>query len=281
MTERTYDYLLSASLSESGLVRGNNEDSFLCMPQEGLFAVADGMGGGEAGEVASALVVDCLKDACSGFGSDSPGTRKYTVQQSLHKANAEIVSCRESHHYVSMGSTAVVFLLDPWSPGHGYVCHVGDSRLYCLRDGELTQVTVDHSAGEDYRKRNPGKPVNLPPNIARALMRVVGGSSYLVPEWQELAVCPGDVWLLCSDGVYGEMSEDELTEALLSSQDLTERLETIRKLVLAHGAHDNFTAVCVEIAAVLPPDAVVEDWEKEESDLLMKVAEARKDYGAN
>ena len=109
MTEtNVYAYVEAAAISDMGCVRGNNEDSFLCAPEAGCFAVADGMGGGDAGEVASATVVECLKKAVESTALDSPGCRKYAIQQSLHKANGTVVKYRDSHGFKSMGSTVVV-----------------------------------------------------------------------------------------------------------------------------------------------------------------------------
>ena len=132
---------------------------------------------------------------------------------------------------------------------------------------------------EEMRKKNPAQRTNLPEKLARVLTRVIGSEGLLVPEWQQVAICPGDVLLLCSDGVYGEMSEEELTKAL-GSASLQGALDFIRERVLAHGASDNFTALCLKVGATLPRAAVVEEWEREESDLLLRVAEERRDYGA-
>ncbi|MBP5300965.1 MAG: serine/threonine-protein phosphatase [Victivallales bacterium] len=274
-----YGYVEFASISDAGLVRDHNEDSFLTLPLCGVFAVADGMGGGAAGEVASSIVVESLREACNKVAADSPGERKYTVQQTLHKANAEVLRYMREHGFSAMGSTVVALVLDSWDAGQAYVCHVGDSRLYCLRSGELFCLTVDHSMGEEMRKKNPAQRANLPEKLARVLTRVIGSEGLLVPEWQQVAICPGDVLLLCSDGVYGEMSEEELTKAL-GSASLQGALDFIRERVLAHGASDNFTALCLKVGATLPRAAVVEEWEREESDLLLRVAEERRDYGA-
>lgn len=274
-----YGYVEFAALSEAGLVRDHNEDAWLALPLCGVFAVADGMGGGAAGEVASAIVVESLRTACNKVAADSPGERKYTVQQALHKANAEVLRYLREHGFSSMGSTVVALILDSWRPGNAYLCHVGDSRLYCLRGGELFCLTVDHSMGEEIRKLHPERLSEISEKLARVLTRVVGSDGLLVPEWQEVAVCPGDVFLLCSDGVYGEMSEAELAAAL-GGASLAAALESIRAKVLEHGAGDNFTALCLKVGTVLPSAVEVEEWEREESDLLLRVAEERRDYGA-
>lgn len=274
-----YGYLDFAGVSDKGLVRDVNQDGFLALPLCGCFAVADGMGGGAAGEVASATVLTKLQEACQRVAADSPGERKYTIQQTLHKANAEIQRYLREHGFAAMGSTVVLLLLDPWDANQAYVCHVGDSRLYCLRGGELFTLTTDHSLGEEMRRKQPDAKNALPEKLTRVLTRVIGSEGLLVPEWLKVALCPGDVYLLCSDGVYSEMSEAELTAAMAAaSPELA--VEEIRGKVLAHGARDNFTALCLKVRAALPPPPEVEAWEREESDLLLRVAEERRDYGA-
>ena len=96
-----YNYVTVAAISDMGLVRTNNEDSFLSLPEAGLFVVADGMGGGEAGEIASATVIDNLKQAGMASMEDSPGARKYAIQQALHKANAKVVNYMQKNNFNS------------------------------------------------------------------------------------------------------------------------------------------------------------------------------------
>ena len=177
-----------------------------------------------------------------------------------------------------MGSTVVLIHFNPWIPDQALVCHVGDSPMFCLRNGELFRLTRDHSVSEELKAKHiPLKTVS--DKMAKALTRVVGAERLLVPEWQTVSVCPGDLFLLSSDGVTAVMSDSDIEAALTQTNDLQETLEAMAAQVLAGGAPDNFTMVCVRVAAELPQPPTVEDWEKEESDLLMKVAEERKDYG--
>ena len=274
-----YNYMTYASVSDQGQARGNNEDSFLCLPEAGIFAVADGMGGGEAGEVASATVVACLKETGANTAEDSPGARKYAIQQALHKANGDVVSYMNAHHYETMGSTVVMLVLNPWDASQAFVCHVGDSRIFCFRNGELFQLTIDHSVGEEIRRK--GLPA-VHPKIAKALTRVIGGSGLLVPEWNCIALCPDDIFLVCSDGVSPVISEEEITAIIESNKGSLETIVAkLKEAVYANGAPDNLTAVCLKVASELPLPADIDKWEREESDLLLKVAEERKDYGTN
>ena len=274
----TYGYVDIASVSDMGKVRGNNEDAFLCMPEAGCFVVADGMGGGDAGEVASETVVNCLRQAVENTAQDSPGCRKYAIQQSLHKANGSIVAYRNAHNFAAMGSTVVMLVLNPWNAEEPFACHVGDSRLYCLRNGELFQVTRDHSMANEMK--NKGVKKELPVKVAKALTRVIGCDGLLVPEWQKVSLCPNDIFLLCSDGVL-VLSDVEIEQIMKDRQEPQAIVDEIKSKVLDGGAPDNFTAVCVRVSAQLPEPEAIDDCEKEESDLLLKVAEERKDYGAN
>ncbi len=275
-TDNGFAFLQAASCSEAGLVRSNNEDAMLSLPAMGCFAVADGMGGGMAGEVASAIVTRHLQEAWEQTAGDSPGARKYAVQQSLHRANGDIVAYADGHHFDSMGSTVVLLQFDGWNPDRAYVCHVGDSPAFCFRGGELFRLTRDHSVGEELKTAQAAP---LPERLAKALTRVVGGRRLLVPEWNCVSVCPGDVFLLCSDGVTTVLTDGQLTEILAAAASLDDLSAEISRRVLAGGAPDNFTLLCVKVAEQLPLPVPVEEWEREESDLLLKVSEERKDYG--
>ena len=271
-----YDYVEVAALSDMGCIRTNNEDAFLTVPEAGCFVVADGMGGGEAGEVASATVVDYLQNTLKAVAEDSPGCRKYAVQQSLHKANGYVVNYRDAHHYSSMGTTVVMLLLNPWNACEAFSCHVGDSRLYCLRGGELFCVTRDHSMANEMKSK--GSKEVLPDKIGKALVRVIGGSGLLVPEWQKIAICPDDMFLLCSDGIIAVLSDSEIETIMREGTSPEAIVEELKERVRAGGAPDNLTAVCVKIGSELPLPMDIEDFEREESDLLLKVAEERKDF---
>ena len=271
-------FLYSHAFSDMGLVRKNNEDNYLALPEDGFFAVMDGMGGGDAGEVASQLICNTLATSLKGTADESPGERKYCVQQALHKANTAIRAFAEAHHYGSMGSTVVSILFDPWNPDQALACHVGDSRLYCLRSGELFLITQDHTVGNEMLQKKQ-KIDKLSPKLLHVLTRVVGGGQQLHPQWTEISICPGDIYMLCSDGVWGMLDDATIEAILVSSNNPQTITELFRQHVLAAGADDNFTILPIVVgpfdATPFTPDPV----EKEESDLLLRVAEERVDYG--
>ena len=264
--------------TDMGLVRKNNEDNYLALPDDGFFAVMDGMGGGDAGEVASKMIRNMLAKSVKGTKDESPGERKYCVQQALHKSQTAIQAYAMARHYGSMGSTVVSILFNPWNPDQALVCHVGDSRLYCLRNGELFLITQDHTVGNEMLQRKQ-KIDNVSPQLLHVLTRVVGGGQQLHPQWTEIAICPGDVFLLCSDGVWGMLDDATIEMVMNSSHEPKELSELLKQRVLAAGAEDNFTILPIVVgpfdATPFTPDPV----EKEESDLLLRVSEERVDYG--
>jgi serine/threonine protein phosphatase PrpC len=264
--------------SDIGFVRKNNEDNYLAIPEDGFFAVMDGMGGGDAGEVASQLICDTLSESMYGTANESPGERKYCLQQALLKANMAIRAYAEAHNFSSMGSTVVSILFNPWNLNQALVCHVGDSRLYCLHQGNLFLVTQDHTVGNEMLQQNRRIDM-IPPQLLHALTRVVGGDQQLHPKWTDIAVCPGDVYLLCSDGVWGMLDDITIKMILASSYDPQVIVELLRQHILSAGADDNFTILPIVVgpfdATPFTPDPI----EMEESDLLLRVAGEQVDYG--
>ena len=262
--------------SDMGLVRKNNEDNYLALPGDGFFAVMDGMGGGDAGEVASKLIRDMLARTMKGTRNESPGERKYSVQQALYKAHTAIRAYAEIRHYASMGSTVVSILFNPWNPDQALVCHVGDSRLYCLRNGELFLFTQDHTVVNEMLQQKQNID-NVSPELLHVLTRVVGGGPQLYPQWTEISICPGDVFLLCTDGLWGMLDNVTIEMIMASIKNPRFIAEQLKQRVLAAGADDNFTILPIVIgqfdATPFTPDPV----EKEESDRLLRIAEERAD----
>ncbi len=277
-SEGRFNYISSAAVTDAGLVRKHKEDSFLALPERGAFAVADGMGGGQDGEVASKMVVDALRQALEDTSGESPGVCKYALQQALHLVNGQVCRYAREHQYSAMGSTVVLFMANPWDAERAFCCHVGDSRLYCFHNDELFQVTCDHSLGMELRRQDAEKAERLSPKLARSLTRSIGGSAMLAPEWQEVAVTAGDFFLLCSDGVYGELGEAGLEQIFRKLKSPDEIVKSLKDKVLQYGASDNLTAVCLEVKAPLPDKIQPDSEEQEESDLLLKRAEERIDY---
>ena len=228
------------SKTDSGRRRRNNEDVYVCEPP--LFAIADGMGGAQAGEVASGLAAQALKE-----GEDGTGTAEERVDALIQSANRRVYEkAKEDPALSGMGTTLTLALVGDDSVTMG---HVGDSRAYRLRDGKLEQVTQDHSlvaeltrAGklsEEEAETHPQRSV-----ITRALGTDpdVDGDVFLV-ETQE-----GDVFLLCSDGLSDMVGDQTIEEILQTHHDsLKKTAQELVKAANRAGGEDNITVLLFEV----------------------------------
>lgn len=206
--------------------RAINQDALLLRPDCGLWAVADGMGGHELGERASQLVIDLLAQLPP---SRYLETLMGRVIKSLTIANEELqsISQKELSGHIT-GSTFVGLVMDA---RNAYVVWVGDSRIYRLRGGQFEQLTRDHSS-----VTVQGRSV---------LSRAVGGTHQVDIDTRRISIVPGDQFLLCSDGLYRTVNDQEMT-SLLQSGTLEERADALMELALRREAQDNVTLVIVE-----------------------------------
>ncbi len=219
--------------SDVGLVRTNNEDSYLTDSGRGLAIVADGMGGHAAGEVASKLTVDIIAELVRPPDSYWPFGRaqreKKSLVDSIRQANVRVRQTAATDGALTgMGTTVVVL----WVRGRrAHVAHVGDSRLYRYRNGGLVQLTRDHSwPSEDGSMRN-------------VLMRAVGAEDKVEIDHRQLDVTPGDVFLLCSDGLTRPVGDDVIANTLRDYKDGEQASQRLLELAKQNGAPDNVTVV--------------------------------------
>ncbi len=232
----------SFGMSEVGKVRKHNEDAMLERPEIGLWAVADGMGGHAKGDVASNMLVDSLKKLHEG----TTLTRYLDdIEDRVLAVNRKLVeTARESVKRVTIGSTLVILLT------YGKYCiyiWAGDSRLYRLRDGQLRQITTDHSQVELYVEQGliSREEAKVHPH-GNMITRAVGAVDelYLDMDMQEL--CGGDRYLLCSDGLTKHVSDQELEE-MLRHGTKEECCKQLIETTLERGAVDNVTTIVVDI----------------------------------
>lgn len=225
----------SSSRTHAGLRRKLNEDALLCNPAAGIWAVADGMGGHEAGEVASGMIIEAL--------GALPGASASSAKRTLEDVNAALVHLASEHYQQrTIGSTAVVLATD----GNTYHClWVGDSRIYLLRDGAVRQLTRDHSLVQDLVDAgmlNAADAENHP--NANVITRAVGAAQRLNVDVVDGEILPGDLFLLASDGLTKVVANDELAD-LLSAGTLDEVADSLIALTLERGAPDNVSVVLV------------------------------------
>jgi len=227
--------------SDTGRVRQANEDSFLAV--DGLFAVADGMGGHQAGEVASHLALECLQDGFTAAGTD-------VLVRSVEDANRTLVSRSTADpELAGMGTTLVAMaLVDANGRDAIGVVNVGDSRLYLMSDGNLAQITEDHSlvATMERQGRLTAAEAAVHPQ-RNILTRALGiDGSVLVDSWEILPII-GDRYLICSDGLFNEVDENRISATLRRIADPSEACRELIRLANEGGGRDNITCVIVDI----------------------------------
>jgi protein phosphatase len=230
--------------TDPGLKREHNEDSYAILEDHHLFVIADGMGKHAAGEVASRLCVDAIAEAfrSSSFGPrrDPPLPRRAArLRGAICIANQRVyLESQENDAYAGMGTTVVGAYFSQ-NNQRAYIAHVGDSRCYRLRGGELTQLTVDHTLG------NAG----ITGRTAGILSRAIGIEPDVDVDVAFEAPLPGDVYLLCSDGLSRSIDDFELLASLTGTSDLDRASADLIERAKAAGGRDNITAILVRVDA--------------------------------
>jgi protein phosphatase len=228
----------SWALSDTGRVRELNEDRYLMEPDIGIYVVADGMGGHDAGEVASTSIVEHLKSV--GIPSSAPDLRA-RVEDRLTLANSEIREISMMRNGVTIGSTVAALLAFE----HQFACvWAGDSRVYCLRDGELAQVSRDHTEVQDLVDRGlltREEAITWPRR--NVITRAIGVMNQPPLEITQGEILPGDTFLVCSDGLTAHVTDDQIRDILASQMPPREECENLIQLALEGGGTDNVTVV--------------------------------------
>lgn len=235
MTGAAVPACTSHFVSHRGTVRSLNEDAYLEAPDLGLWAVADGMGGHEAGNLASRLVIDALDAAQP---ASSPETMIAQVQEQMAAANRHIRSLSEHRLQGRLtGSTVAVLILS----GETAVClWAGDSRVYRYRDGALTRLTRDHSRTEEMIALGLlTTDDEADPRYANIITRAVGTEEHLELDSRVERVAGGDLFLLCSDGLNKVVSDDEIGTMIASGWSTA--ATGLVDLALKRAATDNVT----------------------------------------
>ena len=236
--------VLCRAVTHRGLVRLHNEDAFCVLSKENrnLFAVADGLGGHRGGSIASEMAIDTIKSEFENWKGNS-GDR--FVTKAIKRANQEVFSTAQSHpELFSMQTTATVIALENDSLSIG---HVGDCRLYRVRNGRLTILTKDHSQAAELLRLHLISPEEAPQHPGRhQLTRSVGSSPFLRVDLVKEKTKPGDSFILCSDGLWSEVSNNIITDALLE-RGIEKSLEELVGMVLQAGASDNITGIVFRI----------------------------------
>ena len=243
-----------------GMKRTHNEDTFSILEEEKLYIVADGMGGHASGEVASQMAVQNLRDFFKATREDPEATWPYKMDRSrkyeenrlitgIKLANLRIFeAAQREKKYHGMGTTMVVtFFVDDGA----YLAHVGDSRIYLVRESHIEQMTEDHSLLNDYikmKKLTPEEIENFPHK--NVIVRALGMKETVKVDSILFQPRVGDVLLLCSDGLSGMVSDPLLLEIVQSNfGDMAKGCNELIAEANRNGGHDNITVVLVKIDA--------------------------------
>jgi len=258
--------ITSSAATDVGRKREHNEDSFIYDKAIHLYVVADGMGGHAAGEVASAIAVrqvreQVLRDKATidgfGKGASSGDDIKSILEKSFQNA------CRAVHQHAQedvgkhgMGTTCSALLICRGPDGErGFIGHVGDSRIYMLRQGEVHQLTEDHSLVNELVRRGKLKREDIDDSpykdIQNAMTRAVGVYESVEVDTFEFDVLPGDRYLLCTDGLSHYLT-DESAKEILGGTSVRDMPDRFVELANEGGGHDNITGIVVQTNAVDP-----------------------------
>lgn len=228
--------------TDAGRRRKHNEDAFMVLPEHSLFAIADGMGGYAAGEVASQMAVDVVTAAfeTGHFGGEPiPGLppRADELARAIQSANAAILKqARANEAQAGMGTTIVAARFSP-NRKRVYIAHVGDSRLYRVRDSEIKQLTVDHTLGA----------MGIQGPSANKLSRAVGVFDEVEVDVNIDEPHNNDFYLICSDGLSKMVPEPEIAQLVLSTTDLDDAVARLIAEANARGGKDNVSVILIRV----------------------------------
>lgn len=233
----------------TGVIREKNEDACFVIPSHDVYIVADGVGGNNSGEVASRTAVSEIASIVNEGGLKNCRTPEDIFgffSEAVEKTNEKIYSMSlENEKYRGMATTVVMAYI---YMGAAYISNIGDSRAYLFRNGKLSRITKDHTyvnelidkgvitmeEAENHRQRN-------------VITKAVGADRYVEPDFYRVEVSREDILMLCSDGLYGEVPPEKITEILNESENMNETCTKLVDEAIKLGGRDNITVVCLKI----------------------------------
>ena len=248
-------HLKYAALSDVGKKRKNNEDAFGTFPEAGLFCVADGMGGGDDGEIASAAVVRAVEELAARMKPDESGGVCADdvcsgLADALSSVSTWIYNRARERKLNGCGSTFVGVVFDPTNPAQAVAVHAGDSRLYLLHGHSIRQITRDHSVAELMGEKDESK-VN--PMFRSMVVNGIGIRDKAEPEFTPFKVAPGDRVLLCSDGLSRMVPDKRIASIARAEESPDKAVAALIAAALDAGGVDNVTAVLVQVGELPSP----------------------------
>lgn len=249
-----------AAKTDVGMKRTHNEDYFSLIEDEQLFLVADGMGGHASGEVASKMAAETISEFYQRTREDEDVTWPYKMDRSLSYVENRLVcaiklanlrifetSCRDIR-YKGMGTTIVSTLV---VGDKVYVGHVGDSRVYRIREGGISQLTRDHSLLEDYKEAKPDMTEEEERNFPHknVITRALGMRETVQVDIRAHQIKSGDVYLLCSDGLSGMVPDDQILQITTNAKSLERAVAELVDAANRNGGTDNVTTLMLQCLA--------------------------------
>lgn len=231
-----------AASTDTGRRREVNQDAFLA--EYPLFVVADGMGGHLGGEIASASTVDRLRTVV-----DSGSVSTKNIEKALSRAVKDIIAHPETTDEGTGTTLTGLYLETHTEEPHWVTLNIGDSRVYLLRDGEIVQVTTDHSVVQELiaaGRLSPEEAENHP--YGNVITRAVGPSDSVKPDYLRLDVLDGDRFVVCSDGLTKELTDFGIRHFLAANPDPAAAVDAMMAAALENGGRDNVTIVVLDVA---------------------------------
>lgn len=235
--------VISAAQSDAGIVRDHNEDALLEHPRAGVWAVADGMGGHSAGDIASAMAIDALSQLQPAGSLAEIADR---VDDAMQRVNHELRTLARERGAHTIGTTIAVLIAHGQ---HVLIAWAGDSRIYRLRDGQLAQLSTDHALVSELLAHGviTHDQAEVHPH-GNLVTRAVGASDELYLDIDIVELVPGDLFLLCTDGLDKEVSNEEIA-VVMAAEAVADIPPRLIETALSQGGRDNVSVVVAQIEA--------------------------------
>lgn len=259
----------SFAITDVGRVRKNNEDAVLAVPAAGCFLVSDGMGGGKAGEVASAMMVNETEKIFGNIKPDcTPGEREGFLIRTAYRVNFNIKDYADDHKYSSMGATVISLILDPWHPDTASVFHAGDSRAYRIRNNQIEQLMEDHSVAASSNVSES----KIAPMFRGVLTNALGTGNDFFLERTAIDIQEDDLFILCSDGLTRMVSDSEILQIFCSIryEPVKTIAATLQQAALERGGKDNISIIVLRIKKLGPAYEPAESEAARDADAQMR-----------
>lgn len=235
--------------SNAGVVREKNEDACFVIPSHDVYVVADGVGGNNAGEIASRTAVQGVAEYVVERSLDDCETDEEVCSyfiDCLARVNGEVY--RLGHQYRENRGMATTVVIAYLRDGKAYIANVGDSRAYLMRDGSLEKLTEDHTYVNELLKSGVITEEEAETHMQRnVITRAIGAEPFVKSDFYRVPIEEGDILMLCSDGLYGEVEEQQLTEILMTDETMTNVCQMLVDAAIEGGGRDNITVVCLKV----------------------------------